>query len=169
MECAVAGSGAEVLYDIIWGSLVDPDLSGSADPPLPKRQRQAALVTVASLTVQEHKAITPKPVGGASVSREEIPAEMEPLRISVGDTRWVCHCHVEGCTEGHWTLWAAICSHLCQAHFGTKLLCAPCSWIFFNTDALQLHGKQAHPSGSSDSKVYFIILPLLSHQIPMSS
>ena len=97
-------------------------------PPLPKRQRQAAMVTVASPTVQEPEVITPKNKGGAPVSKEEIPAEMEPLRINVGHTRWVYHCHVEGCTEGSSNSQAAICSH----------------------------GKWVNPSGSSDPvKVLF--------------
>ena len=108
------------------------------------------MATVASLAVQEPKAITPNPERGASVSREEIPAEMEPLGINVGDTRWVYHCHVEGCTEEPSTLQAAICSHVCKAHLGIKLSCALCSQTFFNTDALQCYGMQAHPSGSSD-------------------
>ena len=90
-------------------------------PPLPKRQRQAVTVTVASLTVQEPEAITSKPGGGVSVSKEEIPADMELLRINVGNTRWVYDCHGEGCTEGPSTLWAAICSQVCQAHLGTEL------------------------------------------------
>ena len=61
IECTALGSGAEALYDIIWGSLTDSNLSMSIGPPLAKRQRQAAMVTVASLTVQEPKAVTPKP------------------------------------------------------------------------------------------------------------
>ena len=85
------------------------------------------MVTVASPTAQEPEAITPKPEGGVSMSREEIPAEMEPLRINVGDTIWVYHCCVEGYTEGPSTSWAGICSHVCQAHLGTKLSCALCS------------------------------------------
>ena len=36
VECAVAGSGAEVLHDVIQGSLADPDLFASVGPPLPK-------------------------------------------------------------------------------------------------------------------------------------
>ena len=40
----------------------------------------------ASVTAQEPKAITLKPEGGVSVSGEEIPAEMEPLRMNVGNT-----------------------------------------------------------------------------------
>ena len=100
IEGTLAGSGAEVLYEVICSSMADPDLSSSMDPPLPKRQRWAATVTVASQTVQVPEAIIPKPEGGASVSKEEIPAEMEPSRINVGNTRWMYHCHVEGCTEG---------------------------------------------------------------------
>ena len=85
------------------------------------------MVRVASPIVQEPKTITPKPKGGVSVSREEITAEMEPLRINVGNTRWVHHCHVEGCAEGPSTSQAAICSHVNQAHLDTKLSCALCS------------------------------------------
>ena len=129
IECTVTGLGAEVLYDIIQGSVADPDLSSSVGPLLPKRWRQAAMATVTSLTAQKPEAITPKPEGGASVSRKEIPAEMEPLRINVGDARWVYHCHVEGCTEGPSTLQAAICSHMCQAHLGTKFVMCP---LFLN-------------------------------------
>ena len=42
IEGALAGSGAEVLYNIILSPLDDPDLSSSTGPPLPKRQRWAA-------------------------------------------------------------------------------------------------------------------------------
>ena len=100
IESALAGSGAEVLYDIIWSSLADPDLSYSMGPPLPKRQRWAAMATVASTTAQEPEDITPRPEIGTSLSREEIPAEMEPLGINMGNIRWVYHCHAGGCTEG---------------------------------------------------------------------
>ena len=88
-------------------------------PPLPNRQKQAATAVVASPTAQESEAITPKPEGGTSVSKEEIPAEMEPLRINVGNTKWAYHCHVEGCPEGPSTSQAAIYSHVHQAHLGT--------------------------------------------------
>ena len=124
MEGTLAGSGAEVLYDIIQSSLADPDLSSSMGQPLPKRQRWAAMVTVASPAAHEPKAIAPKPEGDASVSREEIPGKMEPLRINVGNTRWVYCCHMEGCTEGPSNSWASICPHVHQTHLGTKLSCA---------------------------------------------
>ena len=55
IEVVLVGSGAGVPYDIIQSSLADPDLSSSMGPPLPKRQRWAAMVTVASLTAQEPK------------------------------------------------------------------------------------------------------------------
>ena len=51
------GSGTETLYNVIQGSLADPDLSMSVGPPLPERQWWAAMVTVASPTVQEPKAM----------------------------------------------------------------------------------------------------------------
>ena len=108
------------------------------------------MVTVSSPTVQEPKAITPKSEGGVSVSREEIPAGMVHMRINVDNTRQVYCCHVEGCTEGPSTSWAAICSHMHQAYLDAKLSCALCSQTFFSTDALQCHGKWVHPSGSSD-------------------
>ena len=105
-------------------------------PPLPKRLKWAATATVASLKAQEPKAITPKPEGGTSVSKEEIPAEMEPLRKNVGDTKWVYHSHMEECPEGPSTSQAAICSHMCQAHMGIKLPCPSCPRTFFNIDTL---------------------------------
>ena len=74
IECTVAGSGAGTFYDVILGSLADCNLSASMGPPLPKRQIWASTVTVASLTVQEPEAITPKPEGGVSVSKKEITA-----------------------------------------------------------------------------------------------
>ena len=80
--------------------MVDPNLSTSVGPPLPERQKWAATVTVTSPTVMQPKAITSKLKGGASVSKDEKSAEMEPLRINVGDTKWVYCCHEEGCTEG---------------------------------------------------------------------
>ena len=130
-------------------------------------------MTVASQTFQKSKAITPKPERGVSVSREEIPAEMEPLRINVGNIRWVYHCHVEGCTERPSTSWAAICSQVYQAHLGTKLSNALCSQTFFNTDTLQSHGKWVQPSRSSDTVKglfhYFIILPFFKLCASMSS
>ena len=54
IEGALAGSGAEVLYDVIWSSLANPDLSSSMGPPLPKRQQQAAMVTVVSPRAQSY-------------------------------------------------------------------------------------------------------------------
>ena len=96
----MAGSGVEALYDVIQDSLADPDLSASVGPPLAKRQKRTATATVVSMTAQESDAITPKPEVGASVSKEEIPAKMETLRINIGDTKWVYHCCVEGYTEG---------------------------------------------------------------------
>ena len=112
----------------------------SMGPPLLKRQKWAATATVASHTAQEHEVIIPKPKGGTSVSKEEIPAEMELLRINVGDTKWFYFCHVEGCPERPSTSQVAICCHVHKAHLGTKLSCPSCPQAFFNTD----------PSGSSD-------------------
>ena len=158
MEFSMVGSEAEAPYNIIQGSLANPNLSVSVGPPLPKRQRQAATMTAASPTVQEPEAITPKPKGDASVSKEEIPAEMEPWRINVGNTRWVYYCLVEGCIEGPSTFQVAIWSHMHQTHLGTKLSCAFCPQTFFNTGALQCHDKWVHPSGSSDPVLSFISL-----------
>ena len=117
-----AGSQAEGLYDHLQGAVVQPELPVSVGPPLSKR-KQVATETISSLTAQESEAITPKPKEGVSVqggpylsipqSKEEaIPAEMEPLKINVGDTEWVYCCCVQGCTEGPSTSQAAICSHV---------------------------------------------------------
>ena len=102
------------------------------------------MLTVASPTVQEPEAITPKPEGGASVSKEEIPAEVEPLRINVGHTRWVYHCHVEGCTE---ELSSTLLPSNTMATGHIPLGPQTLSKVYF---------------------IYFIILPLLSYVIPMS-
>ena len=169
IEFAVVGRGAEALYDIIWGSLAHPNLSVSMGPPLPKRQKQSVTGTVASPTTQESEAITPKPEGGASVYKEEILAEMVPIRIYVSNTKWVYHCHVEGCTEGPSTSWAAICSPICQAHLGTKLSCTSCPQTIFNTDTLWCHGKWVQPFGFSDP--VWVLLPYFtspSNVIPIS-
>ena len=132
----MAGSGAETLYDVIQGTLVDSNLSVSVGPPLPKRQKQADTATIASPRVQEPGAITPKPEGGMSVSKEEIPAEVEPLRLNVGYTKWVYCCHVEGCPEGPSMSGVAICSYVHQAHLGTKFSCPSCPQTYLNTDDL---------------------------------
>ena len=103
----MADSKAEGLYDLLHGAVAQPELSVSVGPPLPKRT-WVSTATIASPTAQESEAIAPKPEGGVSVqvspslsipqSREEaIPAEMESLRVNVGDTKWVYHCCVKGC------------------------------------------------------------------------
>ena len=79
-----------------------------------------------------------------------ILAEMVPLYINVGDTKWIYCCQVEGCPEGHLTSCAAIFAHVHWTNFGMKLSCPSCPHTFFNTDALQQHDKQVHPSGSSN-------------------
>ena len=111
IECAVAGLQAEVLYNLLIMAVAQPELPVSVGPPLSKR-KQIATAIISSLTAQESEAITTKPKESVSLSRggshlsipqskeEAIPAEMEALRINVGDTKWVYHCHVEGCTEG---------------------------------------------------------------------
>ena len=111
IKCAVTGLKAEGLYDLLQGAVAQPQLSVSVGPLLPKRHIQVATATVSSLIAQGSEAIVPKPKGGVSVqgglhqsipqSKEEaIPAEMEPLRINVGDTKPVYHCYVKGCIEG---------------------------------------------------------------------
>ena len=146
----------------VWPSskaVAQPELSVSVG--LPKRHKRVATATVSSPNAQVSEAIVPKPKGGGSVhgsphlsisqyKEEAIPAEMESLRINVGDTKWVSCCCVKGCTEGPSTSQAAICTHVCQAHLDTKLSFPSCPHTFFNTDTLQYHGKLVHPSGSLD-------------------
>ena len=137
----MAGLKAEGLYDLLQGPMAQPELSVSVGLPLPKRHKWFATATVSSPMAQESEALVPKLKGGVSLqgaphlaipqSKEEaIPAEMEPLQINVGDTKQVYHCHVEGCKEGPSTSRAAICSHVCQAHLGTKLSCPSCPHTF---------------------------------------
>ena len=91
------------------------------------------------------------------VSREEILADMELLRINLGDTRWVYHCHVEGCTEGPLTSWAAICSHVCWVHLGMKLPCAHCSQTFLTlTPSTAMASRCIPPGPQTLSKAYFV-------------
>ena len=113
MESVVARSGAESLYDIIYSSLINHDLSVSMGPLLPKRQKQAATATVASPTAQELEVITPKPEGDTLVSKEEIPAEMEPLRLNVGDTKLVYHVMQRGAQSDHQLL-KQLSAHMCS-------------------------------------------------------
>ena len=59
-----------------------------------------------------------------------IPAGMEPLWINMGNTKWFYCCWVKGCPGGPSISHAAICSHMCQAHLGTKLSCPFCPRTF---------------------------------------
>ena len=93
-------------------------------PPLPKRQKWAATATVACLTAQESEAITPKPEGGTSVSKEEIPAEMEPLRLYVGNIKQVYCCQVEG-TQRDPKLLEQLSAHMCIEPIWALNCCVP--------------------------------------------
>ena len=90
IECAVVELGSSTTSsEVPWLTLIC--LCLWVHLYLKGRDRLPQQVT--SPTAQEPEAITPKPEGGGSVSRDEIPAEMEPLGIHVGDTRWVYHYH----------------------------------------------------------------------------
>ena len=93
----VAGLKADGLYDLLQRAVAQPELSVSVDPSLLKR-RKVAIASVASPIAQELEVIAPKPKKGVSVqwgphlsipppTGKAIPAQMEPLRIILGDTR----------------------------------------------------------------------------------
>ena len=63
----------------------------------------------------------------------DIPAEMAPLCVNVGDTYQVYCCQVAGCPEGLSSSHTTICTHVCHAHLGSKVLCPLCHITFFNT------------------------------------
>ena len=165
----VAGSQVEGMYDWFQGTVAQSEVP--MGPPLSKR-KQVATVTISSLTAQGFEAITPKSEGGTSVSKEEIPAEMVPLRINVGNTKWVYHCHVEGYPERPSNSQAAICSHMCKAHLGNKISCPSYTQTFFNTDTLHHHGKRTHHFGSSSPVLvrvcWLYYFTFLSHVNPIS-
>ena len=130
-----------------------PQPSTSVALPLSKRCRLGPTAMVSCLTAQETEAAAldlsvqwldgdtseqgdpplpvPQPQGG------NIPTEMAPLCVNIGDTNWVYHCQVEGCPEGPSSSHATICTHVHHIHLGTKLLCPLCPITFFNTDTLK--------------------------------
>ena len=99
------------------------------------------MVMVASPTALEPKAITPKPEGGVSVSREEIPAEIEPMGVSLS---------CGGVYRGTLNLMGSYLLPYVPGPFGYKVVMYLLFPNLFNTDAFQCHGKWAHLSGSSD-------------------
>ena len=54
IEFAIAGLEAEGLYILLQEAMIQPDLSASVGPPLPKRHKWAATAMVLGPTVQDH-------------------------------------------------------------------------------------------------------------------
>ena len=48
---------------------------------------------------------------------------------------------VKGCSEEPSTSQATICTHVCHAHLGVRLVCPSCNQTFLNLDALRHHKK----------------------------
>ena len=160
IECAVARSKVESLCDILPGAVAQLELSVSLGPPLPKRHKQVATAMVSRLTTEESEALVPKPKGGASVQG----ALLCPFLIQRGkqyQLRWIpC--------KSMWAILNRFTAVLSKDYKGIFNLLSshmvPCVLdpsrhkvilylifpYFFNTDALQCHGKWAHSSGSSD-------------------
>ena len=79
------------------------------------------------------------------------------------------HCHVEGYTEGPSTSQAVICFHMYQAHLGSRLSFPSVPGHSVTLTPSNTMASRHIPLGLLTlSKFYFIVLPLLSHVIPMS-
>ena len=127
VEFAVARSKAKGLYDILQGAMIQPEPLISMVLPLPKRHRWVLTAMVLHPTAQKTEAAVldtsewgpsltcAQPQGG------DIPAEMTPLHINVGDTHQVYCCQVGGCPEGPPSSYATICAHVCHTHLDMKL------------------------------------------------
>ena len=115
-EFAVARFKAESLYNILQGAITQPDFSTSIGLPPPQKGSQVPTAVVLHLTTQE--AQVPPPVAWPLGS--DIPAEMTPLCIKIGNAHWVYHCWVKGCPEGPSSSSAAICSHVHCTHLDNK-------------------------------------------------
>ena len=117
---------------------------------------QKAQAMVSSVTVQESEAIVPKPEGGMSEQGPFYPPlnlgrQQYQLEWNLCQLMWVIpnESTTVGLRDVQRDLWPPV--------WLSVLIGAWSFWAqnyhvhhFFNTDALQQHGKQAHPSGSSD-------------------
>ena len=127
--------------------------------PLPKR-KWVATATVASPTAQESEAIAPKP---EVVCLCWMPSSVYSSTHRGNNTSWdealenQCGWH----QASLWLLCQGMCRvtiHLLSNHmlscesgpFGHGIVLSHLSPHFFNTNAIQHHGKLLHPSGSSD-------------------
>ena len=81
------------------------------------------------------------PAAATPAPESDILADMQPLRIQLGDAKQVYQCQVEGCKEGPSTSLAAICTHIRKVHVGVGLVCPLCSKTFFNLDIFRHHKK----------------------------
>ena len=147
---AVMGSKAEGLYGLLRGvtsssphllslslpsqTRVSPGPSAFPQPPL-EPSGPKAMDPVGPTTM-------PAPVAAAPATEGDLPVDMQPLRIQLGDTKRVYQCWVEGCREGPSTSRAAICSHIRRVHLGMGLVCPLCHKSFFNPDAFRHHKKR---------------------------
>ena len=147
---AVTGSKVEGLYGLLRGvalsfcplpskplpspPCISPSPSVHSQPPQEPTQPET-LDPVGPATV-------PAPAAATRATGDDIPADMQPLRIQLGGTKRVYQCRVEGCKEGPSTSRAAICSHIRRVHLGMGLVCPLCHKSFFNPDAFRCHKKR---------------------------
>ena len=112
-----------------WGPVWHPprghDLARSVHicwPTPDQEAQQVPIAMVMCLTAQETKVplLIPWPLGS------DLPTEMLPMHINIGNAHWVYCCQAKGCPEGHSSSHAAIYSHVHHTLLGTKPSAPPC-------------------------------------------
>ena len=128
---AIVGSEAEGLYGLLRGItscshllLSQPPVSWPhLSPHSPISHQPPQESTGPEFSDPIGQATVSAPPAATSASGEDIPANMQPLRIQLGGAKWVYQCWVEGCEEGPSTSWAAVCAHIRKVHLGVGLVC----------------------------------------------
>ena len=105
---AATGSEAEGLYGLLRG--VSSSFHPLPSTPLPSQPHISPSPSVHSQPPQEPTqpetldpvgpATMPAPVAATPATGDDIPADMQPLRIQLGGAKRVYQCQVEGCKEG---------------------------------------------------------------------
>ena len=126
-------SKAQDFCDIVEAArTLEPSTYG--DPFLPQRQRIIPSATASDLPAQEH--VEGMPEQGASLLpppkhiAADIPADIAPICINVGDTQWVHCCLAEGCSEEPSTSHATQSVLMCTVPIWAQTCCAPCAQSF---------------------------------------
>ena len=148
----IVGSEVEGFYGLLRGvTSCSPPLSPpnhlchnphlSRPSPISPQPPQESTGPDVSDPVGQATASAPPPA--TSALGEDIPANMQPLRIQLGGSKQIYQCWVEGCKEGPSTSQAAVCAHIRKVHLGVGLVCPLCSKTFFNPDVFR-HHRMAH-------------------------